>query len=591
MFDYFKRALALLTTSERNRLYLILALTATAASLQTLSVLAMMPFILLLANPDIIHSHDLLQRLYSTLDASTYHEFLVLFGIFGIFVLTIGNLFVAFEQWISDSFLHRLGQRVEMLALKRMMQQPYEYFTAHHTGKLSDIILSQVERVVEGVIGTFITIFGSIALAASIVLMLLIISFETTLVTLLGLLVAYVVVFLLLRRKMQSHGAKLTSLSGTVTTAVKESLDGIREIKTRRAESYFIRRFAISRMHMANLIVRFNLLSYLPHIVLETVVFAGFVAVALYFVYATADSGMSLAFIALYGMAVYRLIPALKGIFEGIATIHHNAAAVNAVLRHCNVDEAAVVSRKVPAPSKEIRLAGVTHRYEGSGNNQLRAIHLTIPAGSSLCLFGPSGSGKTTILNLLVGLIAPQSGQVMCDDVPIRPETLDSWRERIGYAPQQVYLFDDTLAANIAFGIDDVDIDIQRVESIGKIALLDEFVIGKLPSEYCTVIGEQGATLSGGQRQRVGIARALYHDPDVLVFDESFTGLDAAKRTTILDKLFALAGKTLVFSSHEIEIAARCDRIAVLEAGQLKVCGSFESISRELSSMARSAGA
>ena len=579
MLDYLNRALTLLTAREKRRLYLILALTAIAAILQTLSVLAMMPFILLLANPDLLHSHDLLQRLYTTIGATSYHEFLVLFGLFGILVLTIGNVFVAFEQWVSDRFLHQLGHRVETLVLERMMKRPYEYFVTHHSGKLSDIVLNQVERVVEGVIGTFVTIFGSVALAAFIVLMLLIVSFETTLVTLLGLLVAYVVVFLLLRRKMQSHGEELTGLSGAVATAVKETLDGIKEIKMRRAESYFSRRFSKSRMQMAKLIVRYNLLSYLPHFVLETLVFAGFVAVALYFVYVTADSGVSLAFIALYGMSIYRLIPALKGIFEGIATIHHSADAVNVVLRHCDVESAFVVSRDVAAPGREIRLAGVTHRYEGSDNDQLSAIDLAVPAGSSLCLFGPSGSGKTTILNLLVGLIAPQQGQLLCDDVSISPESLDSWRERIGYAPQQIYLFDDTLAANIAFGVADENIDMQHIEAVGRIAMLDEFVDGKLAGGYRTVIGEQGATLSGGQRQRVGIARALYHDPDVLVFDESFTGLDAAKRSTILDSLFALEGKTLVFSSHEVEIAARCERVAVVEAGRVKHCGDFAAVS------------
>lgn len=579
MIDYFKRALTLLTAREKRRLYLILALTAVAAILQTLSVLAMMPFILLLANPELLQSHDLLQRLYTKLGASSYHEFLVLFGLFGILILTLGNLFVAIEQWVSDRFLHRLGHRVETQVLERMMQRPYEYFATHHSGTLSDVVLSQVERVVEGVIGTFVTIFGSLALAAFIVLMLLVISFETTLVTLIGLLAAYLIVFLSLRRKMENHGAELTGLSARVFTAVKETLDGIKEIKTRRAEAFFSRRFAASRMKMAKLIVRYNLLNYLPHFILETVVFAGFVAVALYFVFETADTGISLAFIALYGMAVYRLIPALKGIFEGIATIHHNADAVTVVLRHCAVDERQVTARELPAPKREVRLAGVTHRYQGSNTDQLSAIDLSIPAGSSICLFGPSGSGKTTILNLLVGLIAPQHGQVLCDGVSIGPETLDSWRQRIGYAPQQIYLFDDTLASNIAFGVADEDIDMQRVEAVGRIALLDEFVTGKLPQGYRTVIGEHGETLSGGQRQRVGIARTLYHDPDVLMFDESFTGLDAAKRTQVLDNLFALPNKTLVFSSHEVEIAARCDRVAEIEAGQLTHYGTFDAAS------------
>ena len=578
MYRFFRQALTLLSVREKRRLYLILVLTSIAAVMQTLSVLSIMPFIVLLANPDLLETHGLLQRFYGTLGVNSYHEFLVMFGLFAILILSIGNMFVAFEQWVSDRFLNLLSHRVEVLVLERMMKRPYDYFVSHHSAKLSDVVLNQVERVVDGVIGTFITIFGSVALALLIVLMLLIVSLKTTLVTLLGLLLAYVLVFLLLRRRIQAHGEELTHLSARLFTAVKETLDGIKEIKTRRATGFFSRRFEDSRLQMARLAVRYNLLSYMPHFVLESVVFAGFVAVALYFVFTTADSGVSLAFIALYGMAVYRLIPALKGIFEGISTIHHNADAVQLVLHHCEETGNRHGTRELPALAKEIRLESVTHRYHNADRDQLSNINLVIPAGSSVCLFGPSGSGKTTVLNLLVGLIRPQSGRVLCDGVEIGPDTIDSWRSNVGYCPQQIYLFDDAIASNIAFGVDREEIDHERVRAVSKLAQLDGFVNDKLPHGYGTVTGEQGETLSGGQRQRVGIARSLYHDPAVLILDESFTGLDAENRTAILDSLFALHGKTLVFSSHETAVAARCDKVVLVEQGRVIAEGSYDDL-------------
>ena len=567
-----------MSAREKRRVYLILALTSVAAVMQTLSVLSIMPFIVLLANPDWLHTHDLLRRVYHTLEVQSYHDFLVLLGLLGILVLAAGNLFVALEQWVSDRFLNNLAHRVETQVLQRMMAKPYEYFVTHHSAKLSDVVLSQVERVVEGVIGTFVTIFGSVALAIFIVLMLLVISFKTTFVTLLGLLAAYVLVFLLLRRRIQSHGAELTHLSARVLTAVKEAFDGIKEIKTRRAESFFSGRFDESRALMANLAIRYNILSYLPHFLLETIVFAGFVAVALYFVFTTADTGISLSFIALYGLAVYRLIPALKGIFEGLSTIHHNADAVQVVLRHVQGHEESRGTRQLQPVAHRITLKGITHRYGRSDRDQLSDISFTIPAGSSVCLFGPSGSGKTTILNLLVGLIRPQAGQVLCDDVEIDGETIDSWPRHLGYCPQQIYLFDDTIASNIAFGINETEIDQERVRKVGTLAQLHEFVTGKLPAGYQSIIGEHGETLSGGQRQRVGIARCLYHDPDVLIFDESFTGLDAENRAVILDNLFKLEGKTLVFSSHETAVASRCDKILVIEQGRVIGEGSYQQL-------------
>jgi ABC-type bacteriocin/lantibiotic exporter with double-glycine peptidase domain len=203
---------------------------------------------------------------------------------------------------------------------------------------------------------------------------------------------------------------------------------------------------------------------------------------------------------------------------------------------------------------------------------------MSIPVGSKVCLFGPSGAGKTTILNLLAGLVYPQEGRVLCDGTALGPEAIDSWRERIGYLPQQIYLFDDTVSSNIAFGVAGDAVNSERVIEVGKLANLDTFVTTTLPGGYETVIGEHGATLSGGQRQRVGIARTLYHDPDVLLFDESFTGLDAGNRSAILDNLFALRGKTFVFSSHETAVASRCDRIVVIEEGEVVAEGSYRQL-------------
>lgn len=567
MIAAFRQALTLLSPGEKRRVYVILVLGSIAAIMQALAVLSMMPFILLLSSPGQLQVNEFLRWAYEAAGTPPYEEFLVLLGLFGILALVAGNLFVAFEQWVSDRFLNLLAQRIETLVLRRMLRQPFQYFVSHHSAKLSDIVLNQVERVVDGIIGTFITIVGSIALATFVVLVLLLVSFGTTLVTLVGLLAAYLLVFLLLRRRIEAHGAELTGLSAKVFTAVSEAFDGIREIKTRRAEAFFERRFSESRLLLARLAIRYNLMSYLPHFMLETVVLAGFVLVALYFVFTTDDAGVSLALLALYGISVYRLIPALKGIFEGVSAIHHNVDALHLVLRHCREEERAVEQRELPPPARDIRLVDVSHRYDGSGVDQLSGVNLVIPAGSSVCLFGPSGSGKTTVLNVLAGLVSPGKGQVLSDGVEIGEATVDSWRRTIGYCPQQIYLFDDTIANNVAFGIPHGDIDHQRVAQVAALALLEDRGAGRLAPG--TIIGEDGDTLSGGQRQRLGIARALYHDPAVLIFDESFTGLDAERQSLVLDNLFGLPGKTLVFSSHDKAIASRCDKVVIFEAGRV----------------------
>ncbi len=560
--------MTLLTVRQRRRVFLVMLTSSVAAVVQVLSILAIMPFIVLLANPDLLDTNQALVRLNRLLGGQSYREFLIVFGLVGMAVLTLGNLFVAFEQWLSHRFFAHLRQDVEKLLLQRMLRKPYGYFLAHHSAKLSDIVLRQVDRVVDGVIGTFVSAFSSVVLAGFIVLLLLVVSFTTTLATLVGLLLAYLAVFLLLRRRVEAHGEELTRLSASVFSAVKEALEGIKEIKTRRAAPFFARRFEESALDMAKLEVRYGLMSYLPHFLLEAVVFSGFVAVALWFLFTTDDAGISLSYIALYGIAIYRLIPALKGMFEGASTVHHNADAVDLVLEHCEDASRHVERRELPRLRRGIRLERVTYRHASSEHRQVDAVDLTIPAGSSVCLFGPSGSGKSTILNLLAGLIHPQAGRVLVDGVALAPETVDSWCGRIGFAPQQIYLFEDTIASNIAFGVPPEAIDMDRVAEVGRLANLHRFA-ASLPDGYGTLVGDLGKTLSGGQRQRVGIARVLYHDPDVLLLDESFTGLDLENRGEILEQLFALEGKTLVFSSHEAALAARCDKVAVIEAGRL----------------------
>lgn len=581
MFQPIRQALTLLNDRERKQVYLLLVLSAMAAVIQTIAIISIMPFIVLLANPTILETNELLRRVYTIVDAQSYNEFLIFFGVFGILVLTIGNLFLAFEHWLSNKFLYLLGHRVEKLVLRKILQQPYEYFMVRHTARLSDIVLNQVERAVDGVIGTFIFIVGNTALVIFVVLMLLLVSLKTTLVTLVGLLLLYLAIFLLLRNRIASHGRELTRLSGNVFTLVKDTLDGIKEIKIRRAEGFFAGRFEKSSLQMSRLAVRYGMMSFLPNFILETLIFSGLVTVALFFIITTQNAGVSLSFIALYGLATYRLIPSLKGVFEGISNIHHNADAVRVVLEHCQTEAEPVDAKELATPAREIRLQNVSYQYGNSGDLQICDVELSIPIGASVCLFGASGAGKTTLLDLLVGLIYPKQGSVLCDMTPVAPETIDSWREKMGYCPQQIFLFNDTISSNIAFGVPYEEIDRARVLEVGQLAMLDEFVSQKLELGYDTVVGEHGKTLSGGQRQRIGIARALYHDPDIIVFDEAFTGLDTKNRAAILDNLFGLAGKTLIFSSHDTAVASQCDKVVVIEHGQQIAQGSYTTLATE----------
>ncbi len=562
-------AIKLLSSKERRGLVLILLLAAIAAILQIVSVLSIMPFIMLLSNPELIESNEILQTLYQAFGFTSFTQFLTTFGILGVLVLSIGNGFLAFENWLSFRYVNRLGFRLKKQMLERVLKQPYEFFLGHHSGELSNVILEQVDRVVGGIIGTFIVLFSNLALTLAIALILVLVSWQTTLITLLGLLLLYLSVFVGLRHAIESHGRQLTSLSSKIFSAIKESIEGVKEIKTRRAETYFADKFSEPGMRMTHLNVRFNLLSTLPSFILETVLFAGLVAIALVFILSGDDGSYSLSFIALYGLAIYRLAPALKAVFASVAEIHHSADALRIVESYRKSEIGQTGHTALAALSEELQIQDVSYRYPGTSTNQLQHVSRVIQKGDSVCLFGHSGSGKSTLINLLAGLIRPTGGELLCDGKALNDSDMNAWRDQIGFLPQQIYLVDDTIASNIAFGQTDALIDQGRVVEVSKVANIHQFIVEELPLGYETIVGENGSSLSGGQRQRIGIARALYHNPNILIFDESFSGLDEKNRMEILDKLLALENKTIIISSHEKDVASRCNTLIRFESGSI----------------------
>lgn len=570
MKDVVFRALHFLNASEKRGFVLILLLAVVAAILQIISVLSIMPFIMLLSNPELIETNQYLQAAYQKFGFENFSQFLLAFGVLGVSVLTIGNGFLAFENWLSYRYINRLALRLKKQMLERVLNQPYEFFLGHHSGELSNVILEQVDRIVGGILSTFIVFFSSLALTIAIGLILMLVSWQTTLITLVFLLVLYLLVFVALRRSIEYHGRQLTELSSKIYSAIKESLEGVKEIKTRGAEKYFSSKFSEPGMKMTDLNIRFNLLNTLPSFILETTIFAALVAISMYFILNGDDGGYSLSFIALYGLAIYRLAPALKSVFGCVAEIHHSEDALRIIESYGKIPNQRENQSSPICFESILAINNVSYRYPGTDSDQLQNISARIRKGSSICLFGHSGSGKSTLINLLAGLIAPTGGELSSDNNEINRTNINSWRDLIGFLPQQIYLVDDTVASNIAFGQRRDLIDQERVIEVSKIANIHDFVSSELPQGYETVVGENGSSLSGGQRQRIGIARSLYHDPDILIYDESFSGLDEKNRIEILDRLLALKNKTIILSSHEKNIADRCQHLLNFESGKLR---------------------
>jgi ABC-type multidrug transport system fused ATPase/permease subunit len=317
--------------------------------------------------------------------------------------------------------------------------------------------------------------------------------------------------------------------------------------------------------------------------------FGGILLIVLYFV--GTDHGSSsqmIPLLALYAFAGYRLLPALQQIFSGITTVRFSAAALEVLHRDLteergDADPELVLKRsegRQPLPfCRAIELRNVSFCYSGVQEPAIKGINLTIDRNTSIGLVGATGSGKTTTVDLILGLLPLASGKMLADGVEINGDTLANWQRNLGYVPQQIYLCDDTITRNIAFGVPDHEIDMAAVTRAARIANLHGFIEKELPEGYETIIGERGVRLSGGQRQRIGIARALYRDPAVLIMDEATSALDGITEESVMDALRALSGeKTIIMIAHRLTTVKDCDIIYHMEHGHIVNQGSYDEL-------------
>jgi ABC-type multidrug transport system fused ATPase/permease subunit len=319
----------------------------------------------------------------------------------------------------------------------------------------------------------------------------------------------------------------------------------------------------------------------------------GFAIALVVIMLATAESLVTiLPLLAIYAFAVQRMTPNLQAVFQGVAQIRYMGHTVDALHRDMTEmpppptlpDHKAMRRASEVLPFKEkIEIQALSFGYPSSREPVLRELSLTIEKNTTVGFVGTTGCGKTTLVDVIMGLLEPTAGAVVTDGNIVNPsapsQSVEPWQRNFGYVPQQIYLSDDTVSANIAFGIPEVMRDERAIEDAARVANLHEFVTTEMPRGYETVVGERGIRLSGGQRQRVGIARALYHDPDILVMDEATSALDSVTEEAVMDAIHNLMHtKTIIIIAHRITTVRECDMICLMEQGRIVAQGSYDEL-------------
>jgi len=578
--DDWRKLLSLFPPRERVRILALLASTTLSGLLQAVGIASIMPFIAVVADPGLVAGNRYLARAYDRLGYGSTNEFLVFLGLAAMAVLVVTNVLVALNAWLTFRVCHMGEHDLSRRLLRTYLRSPWQLLLQRNSAELLKMLVSEVDRVVVRTLMAGIGVFSDAVATAFIVVLLVWIDPWVTLATLAVLGVAYGLIYALVIPRVARLGSEFPALNTETYKNAQEALAAAREIRVSGSEEHFVERFSRPLLRLSRNSIRYSTLDVIPAQALELVAFGGLIAVAVFMIGRSGDAARVVPTIAMFGFAAYRLVPALKDLFDGLEAIRYNMVALEPLWRDFNLPgaEPRTAGTGVPPPREGIRLEQVTFTYPGGRQPALEGVDLALAAGKAHCLVGSTGAGKSTTLDILLGLLRPTSGHVQVDGRPLGDDGVPAWQGHIGYVPQTVCLLDDSIAANIAFGVDPGAIDMARVEGAARTAQIHDFIVRDLPDGYRTLVGERGASLSGGQRQRIGIARALYRDAPVLVLDEATNELDLVTELKVLDGLRALGSRTIVFASHRATVAGFCDEVAVFERGRIVARGDYASL-------------
>jgi len=578
-----KKLLDLLTPPERKRAFLLLCMIIIMALLDAVGVASIMPFMALLANPELVESNAFLNTAYTYLGFTDPQQFLFALGALVFVLLLVSLAFKALTTYAQLRFTQMREYSIGKRLVVGYLHQPYSWFLSRHSADLGKIILSEVTAVISNGVAPMMILVAQSAVATALLTLLILIDLKLAMIVGLALSAGYALIFKVTRGFLWRIGQERVKSNYGRFTAVSEAFGAFKEVKAGGLEQVYINRFSGPAQTFARHQATAQVVSKLPRFVLEAIAFGGMLLVMLYLMVRTGSFASALPFIALYAFAGYRLMPALQQIYAAVTQLRFVGPALNAL--HADL---MTLQPALPNPSQDaialkqaITVNQIQYRYPNALKPALKNLSLSIPAKSTVGLVGTTGSGKTTTVDLILGLLEAQEGTLKVDGQAITEHNRRAWQRTIGFVPQQIYLADDTVAANIAFGVDTKDIDQAAVERAAKIANLHEFVTNELPRRYETTVGERGVRLSGGQRQRIGIARALYHNPQVLILDEATSALDNLTEQVVMEALHNLGHEiTIILIAHRLNTVKACDTIFLLEKGELKAEGTFNELAQ-----------
>ena len=584
-----KKYLFLLSSAELKSACFLLVMITIMALLDTIGVASILPFIAVLSNPSLIDTNIILNKMFLYLNAfgvETKQQFLFLLGIFVFALLIISLSFKALTNYLQVRFIQLSGYSISKRLLQGYLHQSYAWFLTRHSADLGKNILTEVDKVVDFGISSLFDLISKSIVTTALIILILIVDPILTLIAGLSLGSAYIFIFYLVRNLLKRSGEYRLKNNLLRFNAVGEAFGAAKEVKIGGLEEIYIKNFSNSAKIYATTQAFAEIISQLPRFLLEAIAFGGILLIILYTMSQTGSFNNALPILSLYVFVGYRLMPSLQQIYVSLTSLTFVDPSLENLVNDLKNLKLDIFHKDKEALSfdNEIILNNVCFNYPNTSRQSIKNISLNIPVKSIIGLVGATGSGKTTIVDIILGLLDPQIGNLKVDKKIISKKNVRSWQRNIGYVPQHIYLSDDSVAANIAFGVEHKNINYNLVKKVAKIAKVHNFVIEELPLQYQTSIGERGVRLSGGQRQRIGIARALYHHPKLLILDEATSALDNQTEEAVMNSIYSLSKDiTIILIAHRLGTVKNCDKIFFLSNGMIKAEGSFDELKEKYS--------